>query len=293
MRILCVLAQRNETACLRPWMRYHTYMAGAENIHIIDNASTIPSVLAELDDYESMGIKVTRLPPGKDLHERGQYTSDIIRSIEATNEYDFVFPMDCDEFLCSYRENGEPSCDRGHLLTYLKQLSSQRGVFQIKDGLENVHKGTGSYVRRSFWTKAFFTGGQCLNMDIGFHRGYPRNGAEPVVSNVFYVHYQVRPYKMFRHLARQKLEFFVNPDDPVALAAHTGANVHLVRLFRLNEAEYDAELLRQRQAESDQEIAFPEFVSLLRQIGIDPNFLENEYRSGGVYGYGSEASPRV
>src|SRR5262249_28033355 len=106
------------------------------------------------------------------------------------------------------------------------------------------------------------------------HNGEPRNGLERYEGQIFYVHYHVRPYNMFRKMARQKLEPFVNPDDPEALRNHKGNNFHLVGLFALSEEEYYASLEAKRQMEHEWERGFHEFDCLFRVLGLNPNIFE-------------------
>ena len=40
MRVACVTMQKNEDLCLEPWILYHGYLFGFENIFILDHNST-------------------------------------------------------------------------------------------------------------------------------------------------------------------------------------------------------------------------------------------------------------
>jgi hypothetical protein len=277
MRVLCVLAQRNEVACLEPWVRYHAYMVGRENIHIIDNASDIPYVVDKIAEYEALGIGVTHIPPGTDLAVRGQYTSEVIQRRESARHFDFVFPMDCDEFLCVWDREGQPSCNRAFVMDYLHSLRLREGVYQIWGGLENINKVAGLFVKRPHYKKVFFTAKQCLGLDLGFHRGFPKNDLPVQECDVFYLHMQVRPYHMFRHLARQKLEPFVDLDDANAVRNHQGANHHLVELFLKTEEEYDRALEELRRTQGLPEEKFDDFSRQLQILNIHPFFLQSTY----------------
>jgi len=254
MRVLCTLAQRNEVACLEPWVRYHSYMVGMENIHIIDNASDHPDVLAKLDEFKSMGIGITRIPPNTDFNLRGRYTADVISNIEADLNFDFVFPMDCDEFLAVHKPDGTPSCRRQDIMNYLESLRLREGMYHMTGAMENINGVPGRFIWREHYKKVYFSNRQCLGLDIGYHNGTPRNGLPRYDAKIFYVHYQVRPYNMFRKMARQKLEPFVDPDNIEALLAHKGNNFHL--------------------AEHELERSFPEFEALFRVLGLNPNIFE-------------------
>jgi hypothetical protein len=273
MRVLCTLAQRNEVECLEPWVRYHAYTVGVENLHIIDNASDDPYVVEKINEYEKLGIGITRIPPGTDFTRRGMYTAEVIQKIEAERPYDFVFPMDCDEFLAVYDFDGKPSCRREDIMNYLHGLQLREGVYQIAGGLENVNNVTGKFIWRGHFKKAFFSSRQCLNLDVGYHMGFPRNGLPLLETNIFYVHFQLRPYAMFRRLAHQKLAPFIDPDDREALMGYTGANFHLAPLFLLDEEGYNAHLDAQRTKEREFEKDFPGFELLMRILGLNPNVL--------------------
>lgn len=277
MNILCVLAQKNEAACLDPWVRYHAYMVGMENLHIIDNASDDPIVIEKLKFYEQAGIGITRIPPGTDFGLRGNYTSELINEIESTRNFDFVFPMDCDEFLAVFTADGRPSCRREDVHNYLARLKSREGIYEMPGCFENINSVPGVFRWRSDgqYTKVYFSGRQCVGLDIGYHNGVARNGLPRIKGDIFYVHYQVKPYSMFRKLGRQKLEPFVNPDDREALQHlkdSRGINFHVASMYLLTEEEYNNTLQWQRVKENER--MFVEFNNLLKVLGLNPNIFD-------------------
>lgn len=275
MRIGCVVGQRNEDDCLEPWVRYYSYLFGIENVFIIDNGSDSETVKRLLLKYESLGIKITRIPAGTDLAERGNYTADLIKEITSRTHYDFFFPIDCDEFLYVLNPRGEISCNKHEIESYLSSLLGSSDVLGISQALENVHKRRDVYYRRPY-KKVFFSGNTCDGLDIGYHRGKSRLSNVQIETKVGYLHFHWRPHQTYVKLARQKLAEFVDVDDPVALANYgdNQPNFHLAKRLLMNETQYDEHLWSVFAPSEKETIAFPQFSNILRMIGIRPDFID-------------------
>ena len=57
------MMQKNEADLLRPWVAYHAYLFGAENLYIFDNGSDDPDVIQQLEYVEGQGVTVDRSHP--------------------------------------------------------------------------------------------------------------------------------------------------------------------------------------------------------------------------------------
>ena len=99
-RTACVLAQKDEDLLLRPWLLYHGYLFGFENLHVCDNGSSRDDVLATLQEFISLGVRVdfaspdavdTEDPQGAIHRKTGELRQD--------GRYDVVLSLGCDEFL--------------------------------------------------------------------------------------------------------------------------------------------------------------------------------------------------
>jgi hypothetical protein len=59
-RVACTVMQKNEGTLLRPFLRYHAALFGAENIYVVDNGSTDLAVIGELAAAEREGVCIDR-----------------------------------------------------------------------------------------------------------------------------------------------------------------------------------------------------------------------------------------
>ena len=137
LSVKCVTMQKDEVDLLGPWLRYHGHMFGFENLVVIDNGSTIPSVLETLATYEKVGTIIYRqFSTPEHYHQKGPITADVIRVLDNQCDYDFVIPLDCDEFLALWLINGV-TCDRRLIHEYLEALPGTETHFRIGTCLYN------------------------------------------------------------------------------------------------------------------------------------------------------------
>src|SRR4051794_34461386 len=96
----CIMMQKDEAFLLRPWLAYHGYLFGYENLFVFDNGSTLPNVRATLTEFARKGVNVDWDHASRDNYlAKGELIGDRIRTLEAAGEYDFMIPLDCDEFM--------------------------------------------------------------------------------------------------------------------------------------------------------------------------------------------------
>ncbi len=71
MRVACVVMQRDETLCLHPWLAYHGYLFGYDNLFVIDHGSDDRGVRETLRLFETLGVHMQRLPASADYTQKG------------------------------------------------------------------------------------------------------------------------------------------------------------------------------------------------------------------------------
>ena len=54
-RVACVMMQKDEVHLLEPWLAYHGYLFGFENLYVLDNGSTRPDVLLTRSEERRVG----------------------------------------------------------------------------------------------------------------------------------------------------------------------------------------------------------------------------------------------
>jgi hypothetical protein len=257
--------QRNETLCLHPWLAYHGYLFGYDNLFVIDHGSDNRAVRDTLAMFEVLSVHVRRLPASADYTQKGVFVSETLAEADATGLYDLLLPLDCDEFVVMRDADGRPSCNKAGLLSYLSGLATENRCFLVSENfLNSLNSPDG------FWPlpyqKVFFTGGHCGVVDHGSHRCVS-DYAPALPTRVAYVHFHHKPYEMQRAMSREKLRPFVDVDDDAALAAFQGPGAHLLPHLLKTEAEYMAIM-------TGGSIRFPELGQLFDRLGIDPRFAE-------------------
>lgn len=270
MRVACVLMQRNEQALLEPWLCYHGNLFGFENLFVIDHGSDHLDVMGVLANYEAAGVTVRRLPAAADYLTKGEIVSAELRALDATGLYDFLFPIDCDEFLVLYGRHGRSSCDRVRIHAYLETLAGETRLLQIKRNLLNVLHRPG-YFRDFSYQKVFFAQGCAGWVNHGYHVGGSTRSPDRVESGLAYIHYHHRGYHRQRQASLRKLNGRVDTEDVEALRLFRGEGWHLVENLLLTEEAYNEKFLPSRY-----HVYCPQFESAFRGLGIDPNFCEEE-----------------
>jgi hypothetical protein len=238
--VKCLMMQKDEELVLEPWIRYTGYLFGFENLYVFDNGSTKETVLATLNFYKGNGIKVyTHLSTTEDWLAKGDHFAAFIRYLDATEDYDIVLLLDCDEFVGLYTESGV-TCDRGAIHCYLDRLIGTRDVLGMYSTLFNVPGRPGW-----FWpqrgAKRFFCRDTIGTLDHGYHVGTSRKSDRVFETDLAHLHYHHKPYAMVVEHAARKLSPFVDVTDRAALAGFTEPGSHLVRHFFVDEKTYGAQ----------------------------------------------------
>jgi hypothetical protein len=268
MRVCCVMMQRNEANALEPWLRYHGYLFGFENLVVIDHGSEHPAVIATLTAYQAKGVQVVRLPATADYRRKGEFVSQTMRFLDALGHYDILLPLDCDEFLVLRGESRQYLCAQDAVLDYLATLRGRETILEIKENLINVLAAPGK-----FWPfpyqKVFFAGGQCGVVDHGSHQDVSGRGRAAEETRLAYLHFHHRPYAQQVKASLEKLRPFVDVEDQAALEAFRGPGWHLVPHILRGEAPYAGMMKPGPGA-----VEVTGLLALFRELGIDPLFTE-------------------
>jgi hypothetical protein len=110
--VACVMMQRDENELLEPWLVYHGYLFGYENLSVIDHGSVSPKVRDVLERYERLGVYVDRSHTDTIAYSRkAEIMGARLRELDGLRKFDFLFPLDCDEFVARRSESGF-TCNR-------------------------------------------------------------------------------------------------------------------------------------------------------------------------------------
>jgi hypothetical protein len=166
MRVACVMMQRNEDLCLRPWLLWHGNLFGYENLYVIDHGSDDAGVLESLVQAEKWGVHVLRLPAGADFLRKGEFNTGIMRMLQETGQYDLLFPLDCDEFVVIRDERGQTNAVPEMIREYLGTLTGE--VFEVCENFLNM-LGQRDIFFALPYQKVFFHSGAVRGIDQGAH----------------------------------------------------------------------------------------------------------------------------
>jgi len=257
------MMQRNEDRCLAPWIAYHTDLFGIENLFILDHGSDDAGVKVTLARFAAAGGKVVPLPAAADFRQKGGFVSAALARVDAMRSHDFLFPLDCDEFVMIRDETGAPNCEPAAILDYLAGLRGIAAPLLVSENFLNTQHNP-----EGFWPepyrKVFFTGGHAGAVDEGAH--HCTSSALPSVpTSVAYAHYHHKPHAVQLKMSREKLRAYVDVEDRAALAAYRGIGWHLVDHVLKTEAEYDAGM-------TEGSLRIPQLAARFARLGIDPRF---------------------
>lgn len=236
-RVACVMMQRDEAFLLRPWLAYHGYLFGFENLFVLDNGSTQADVRATLLEFAREGVHVDWDHVSRqDYLAKGDLIGDRIISLDATGEYDFLIPLDCDEFIL-LRTEDVFICEREPILAYLTSLTGERRVLRFPYQLANHPLNPDIYHRFEFF-KVFFPTGTFAPMDHGHHLAAHASGMEPKDTRLVHLHFHHKVFALKVDQARQSWVGNVDVDDRARLAGYDGPSAHLNRYFLRTREEY-------------------------------------------------------
>jgi len=236
-KIACVMMQKDETYLLRPWLAYHGYLFGFENLFLIDNGSTDPEVRATLDEFSGKGVKINwEHPTREDYLAKGELIGGTIQALDEKHEYDFLIPLDCDEFIL-LRTESDIVCAREPVLTYIASLIGEKRVLRVPYQLANHPLNPDIYHRYDFF-KIFFPAGTALPIDHGNHIAFDPTGREPRDTRLLHLHFHHKVFDLKVGQARQSWIGGIDLDDRTELETYDGRSVHLKNYFLRGRDDY-------------------------------------------------------
>jgi len=263
-KIACVMMQKDEVFLLRPWLAYHGHLFGFENLFVLDNGSTSPNVRDTLMDYAKLGVKVDWGHGSRqDYLAKGDLIGGWMRILDARREYDFLIPLDCDEFVV-LRTEQEFSCSREQIHRYLDGLVGEQRILCFPYQLANHPLNPDIYHRYAFF-KVFFAAGTASPIDHGHHLAKDRAGMEATDTRLIHLHFHHKVFDLKSTQARQSWVGTIDVDNPVELAAYSGPSAHLNRFFLEEKDQYYRSFLDMVH------FYLPQFRALLSDLGAPLN----------------------
>lgn len=239
-----MMMQKDEGPRLTRWLAHYGHIFGMENLIIFDNGSHDPLTLSLLKEAERHGSHVRYdLRRTGDFREKGQHFTNVIASLDHDIHYDFALPVDCDEILCVFTEDGL-SLHKNDILAEFERLTPYRSAFTIHLSLFNVPQKDGWYAPRRLFPKGFVPAHCGARIDNGHH--FPVSNEDPTatLTRFTYLHHHHRPYQEMMRRARAKLALEVDDiSDLEKLREHERQGLpggHLVHTILQTRRRYNA-----------------------------------------------------
>jgi hypothetical protein len=229
------MMQRNEKALLALWLRHYERLFGAESLWIVDDASNEPEVQRVLKEAQVRGVNVLFLEERAGVDRKGEFLSRIRE--QELSKYEFVLPVDCDEFLY-LNFFGSRTSNRIMIQREFRLLSkAHTKIFRISEDVRNYPGTFLGFLQKS--TKGFLKRGADISIDVGNHFYAAKNAYE---TRFGFAHVRNRNYVERLAYSRQKLIDRVPAFDEKTLVNHRDfgqGGRHLVKdFFQTKEAYY-------------------------------------------------------
>lgn len=261
LKIRCITMQKNETYLLEAWIKYYAYLFGIENIYILDNGSTKEETKALLASYAQQGCHVVyHYNSHDDFENKGKIIGNIIKEWDEQELYDFVIPIDIDEFIILHK--GYPSCNKEKIHYYFQSLIGIQEAFMMQKSYLNI-PGEAGFFSPIYVPKCFFASKTLQSLDKGFHHPVSKYSTTRTETEFAYVHFHNRSFQETLDLAKEKLSQRVDVHNLSKLKEYEGAGGHLVKYFFMTEREYKCLYI------NNGNIYFYELLQLFLSLAID------------------------
>jgi len=206
-RVGVVMMQKDETRLLDPWLRYNAVVFGASNLHILDNGSTDPAVLARLEQAEAEGVKVIRdYNQPEHAANRGAVVTEVLRRLEAEEPFDFLMPLDCSMFIAYQAPNGRVDTSTDGVLNYLSSNhKDDPKVLLTRGAYLNLPGFKGFYLFKNT-RRCFFASGSVGEISGAYHQAKSRASEAEIRTALVHFHYRFLPYELLDEAARADLD---------------------------------------------------------------------------------------
>ena len=256
-KIACIMMQKDERFLLTPWLAYHGHLFGFDNLYVLDNGSALSEVRSMLLEYAGKGVRIIwDFASRQDYLAKGELIGALIRTLDATHEYDFLIPLDCDEFVV-LRTEKEFECSREAILSYIASLIGENRTLRFPYQLANHPLHTDIYHPFEFF-KVFFGSGTFSPMDHGHHIAKFRETRD---TRLVHLHFHYKIFEMKVEQARQSWVGLIDPNNLSELDRYVGPSAHLKRYFLTDREQY------YRSFRNKVHFFLPQFRALLHDLG--------------------------
>lgn len=223
-----VMVVKNEDDLIEPWLFFHGHLFGLDNLYVFDNGSTSPRTLAILDRYSELGVQVDYSRRTlEDYKSRSLWLGACFRNL-GEQGYDFILPLDCDEFFALRDTDRVIQCDKDVILRELEKLAGRHAVFQAFHSYPNLIGKPGVYLG---WPqkKHFFSQRSFNTTDHGFHNVTGSEDATFEKTEFGYIHFHYKPFEIMVAHSKEKLamDFDVSDRSKIPADNRLGQFLHM------------------------------------------------------------------
>lgn len=207
-----VMVVKNEDDLIEPWLFFHGHLFSYENLYVFDNGSSNPKTLEVLDRYSKLGVNVDYSRKTlEDYKSRSLWLGAFFRKL-GEQGYDFILPIDCDEFLTLREIDRTIQCNREPILQELEKIAGKHAIFQAYHSYPNLIGKPGVYLG---WPqqKHFFSQRSFNTTDHGFHNVTGTEGATLVNTEFGYIHFHYKPFDIMVSHSKEKLAMDYDVSD--------------------------------------------------------------------------------
>ena len=229
--IALILMQKNEGALLRSWFGYHVRFTLPHHIHIVDNGSSDPVTIAVLKSLEQAGANVDySRNSSADYQKKHEIVQKVVLKLQKAGQFDFVIPLDCDEFLACISSERIPQFKVPEIYAELTRYSNAMGPLVMAGSFYNNPRHLGSF----FFSRelaVFFARDEIKSIDHGYHSATTLSGADAVQTNIVVMHFQYKRLELAKVQATEKLKLRVPNFSEEMLRSFTGTGSHMIKYF--------------------------------------------------------------
>ena len=195
---------RNEQDVINDWLLHHANIVGPHNVYIIDNGST-DNTHHILKKWNNRGVNVfLNKSSFKNKHKI------ITDKIKQHCDDCFVLPLDCDEFVVTYRDR-RVGVDSDQILNEFNRLPVKDGYRYKLNQLDVVPSNeptditelslfkniTADISWKNRYAKTFYHSNWFVSTDQGNHHGKVKGSGDNLWTNLALLHYNIRSYDHF------------------------------------------------------------------------------------------------
>ena len=94
IKVACIMMQKDELILFDAWINYYSHLFLPSNLYVFDNGSTHHLMADKLLDAEHKGVHVYKEYDTKtDFMAKGEIFADLIRHLDSSDPYDFIFHL--------------------------------------------------------------------------------------------------------------------------------------------------------------------------------------------------------